>query len=220
MPHRLAQRLVAPLLALLVALTGLVVVGTTAAAGAARADFAPMRIGDTGWRVRKLQSRLHQLDLIETEGRVRREELVQEARRLGIEASPDAGSNGKTETPEDCTIRLLIEREVSTPSAGEEECRRFYENNPARFRSEPIWEPRHILLPAPAEDKAARNAAREQAKGLIAHLTDRLGLRRDIGPDANRFEDVADTRGDGEGALIVRHGRRAAVDEHDPQTPH
>ena len=63
MPHRLAQRLVAPLLALLVALTGIAVVGSTTAAGAARADFAPMRIGDTGWRVRKLQSRLHQLDL-------------------------------------------------------------------------------------------------------------------------------------------------------------
>jgi peptidyl-prolyl cis-trans isomerase C len=104
-----------------------------------------------------------------------RELLVQEARRLGIEASTDADSNGKTETPDDGAIRLLIEREVSTPSAGEEECRRFYENNPARFRTEPIWEARHILLAAPAEDKAARNAARETAERLVAHLTDRLG---------------------------------------------
>ena len=60
---RPAPRLTALLLALVVALTGLAVVGTTSAAGAARADFAPMRIGDTGWRVRELQSRLHQLDL-------------------------------------------------------------------------------------------------------------------------------------------------------------
>jgi peptidyl-prolyl cis-trans isomerase C len=104
-----------------------------------------------------------------------RELLVQEARRLGIEASPDSHSNGKTETPEDGAIRLLIEREVTTPSAGEEECRRFYENNPARFRSEPIWEARHILLAAPVDDKAAQNAARQTAERLIAHLTDRLG---------------------------------------------
>ena len=53
-------------LALLCALTGF-----TGPAGAAagsvqvsqRAAFAPMQPGDTGWRVRQLQSRLHQLDL-------------------------------------------------------------------------------------------------------------------------------------------------------------
>ncbi|MCK9822563.1 L,D-transpeptidase family protein [Nocardioides cavernae] len=57
-------------LALLCALTG--VTGLTGPAGAAsgpsaqaasRVAFAPMRLGDTGWRVRQLQSRLHQLDL-------------------------------------------------------------------------------------------------------------------------------------------------------------
>jgi peptidoglycan hydrolase-like protein with peptidoglycan-binding domain len=59
-----AGRLTALLLALFVALTGLAVLGATGtAATAARADFSPMRIGDTGWRVRQLQSRLHQLDL-------------------------------------------------------------------------------------------------------------------------------------------------------------
>ncbi|GAB3025398.1 hypothetical protein GCM10011376_11430 [Nocardioides flavus (ex Wang et al. 2016)] len=63
MPHRPAQRLGALLLALLVAAGGLSVVGASSAAGAARADFVAMRFGDTGWRVRELQSRLHQLDL-------------------------------------------------------------------------------------------------------------------------------------------------------------
>jgi peptidoglycan hydrolase-like protein with peptidoglycan-binding domain len=61
--RRPAPRLSALLLALVVTLTGLAAVGTTTAASAARADFTPMRIGDTGWRVRELQSRLHQLDL-------------------------------------------------------------------------------------------------------------------------------------------------------------
>lgn len=56
-------------LALLCALTGLTGVAATGAAAAApapsssRAAFAPMQLGDTGWRVRVLQSRLHQLDL-------------------------------------------------------------------------------------------------------------------------------------------------------------
>lgn len=53
-------------LALLCALTGLL--GPAGAAGASAqashaAVFAPMHPGDTGWRVRELQSRLHQLDL-------------------------------------------------------------------------------------------------------------------------------------------------------------
>ncbi len=65
----MSRRATALLLALLCLLTGLgagVVAPATASAGAttaARADFAPLRLGDSGWRVRLLQSRLHQLDL-------------------------------------------------------------------------------------------------------------------------------------------------------------
>ncbi len=99
-----------------------------------------------------------------------RELLLQEAQRLEIEAPGAADTNGSAETPEDGMIRLLIEREICAPSAKEEECRRFYENNPARFRSEPIWEARHILLAASSENTATRATARETAERLIAHL--------------------------------------------------
>ena len=58
-----AHRASALLLTLLVTITGFAVVGTTTAASASRAEFSPMRLGDTGWRIRELQSRLHQLDL-------------------------------------------------------------------------------------------------------------------------------------------------------------
>jgi peptidoglycan hydrolase-like protein with peptidoglycan-binding domain len=63
--HHRTRRLTALLLALLCSLgTVSVVAGTAGAASASsRAGFAPMRPGDTGWRVRVLQSRLHQLDL-------------------------------------------------------------------------------------------------------------------------------------------------------------
>jgi peptidoglycan hydrolase-like protein with peptidoglycan-binding domain len=64
------RRLVALLLALMCSLGTLSVgVGTASAAGSsatlasARAEFAPIRPGETGWRVRELQSRLHQLGL-------------------------------------------------------------------------------------------------------------------------------------------------------------
>jgi peptidoglycan hydrolase-like protein with peptidoglycan-binding domain len=73
MPRRHAPdrpaRAIALLLALVCATTVLAGAATTASAAAptsasaARADFTPLRPGDTGWRVRVLQSRLHQLDL-------------------------------------------------------------------------------------------------------------------------------------------------------------
>lgn len=66
MPHRTsrASRATALLLALICSLTALAVVdGAVAAVPSHRAELAPMRLGDTGWRVRELQSRLHQLDL-------------------------------------------------------------------------------------------------------------------------------------------------------------
>jgi peptidoglycan hydrolase-like protein with peptidoglycan-binding domain len=65
MPHHRPGRLVALLLTLLCSLgTASVVVGAADAASASSsAGFTPMRPGDTGWRVRVLQSRLHQLGL-------------------------------------------------------------------------------------------------------------------------------------------------------------
>ncbi len=63
MSHR---RLLALALALACALTGVTALagpGSASAATASRAAFTALQLGDTGWRVRELQSRLHQLDL-------------------------------------------------------------------------------------------------------------------------------------------------------------
>ena len=61
----MSRRFTALLLALLCSLgTMSVVADTAAAAGSStRTEFAPIRPGDNGWRVRELQSRLHQLGL-------------------------------------------------------------------------------------------------------------------------------------------------------------
>ena len=62
-----SSRTTALLLALLCTLTALTAATATTASGVSAtssyAEFAPLRPGDTGWRVRVLQSRLHQLGL-------------------------------------------------------------------------------------------------------------------------------------------------------------
>jgi peptidoglycan hydrolase-like protein with peptidoglycan-binding domain len=60
--HR-APALVLALLCALTGLSGVAVTGSASAAASSRAAFATMQLGDSGWRVRVLQSRLHQLDL-------------------------------------------------------------------------------------------------------------------------------------------------------------
>lgn len=107
-----------------------------------------------------------------------RELLVQEARRLGIQPSPEPDSEGRLETEEEALVRALVEQEVKVPEADEATCRHVFERNRARFRSEDLYEARHILLPAAPIDVAARDAAAELARSIIAELTeapDRFG---------------------------------------------
>ncbi|MCB1741814.1 MAG: hypothetical protein KDK91_15680, partial [Gammaproteobacteria bacterium] len=65
-----------------------------------------------------------------------RELLLQRAAELGLEAEPAAidARTGAHELPEDALIRGLLDQEISTPRATEEECARYYRNNPQRFR--------------------------------------------------------------------------------------
>lgn len=105
-----------------------------------------------------------------------RELLVQEACRLGIVAEEGLrDGEGRSETPDEAAIRVLVEREVAVPAATEEECRRYYANNPAQFRSDAIYEVRHILFAARAEDGPARAAAKAEAERLVAILDDHPG---------------------------------------------
>lgn len=99
-----------------------------------------------------------------------RELLLQEAARLGIEAAPETDVAGRLETGEDATIRALLDREVEVPSADEDACRRFYDNNPGRFSSGTLYEARHILLAADPGNPAARLKARQTAERLIVRL--------------------------------------------------
>jgi peptidyl-prolyl cis-trans isomerase C len=98
-----------------------------------------------------------------------RELLLQAAARHGIDR-PDPPAPGQTEereTDEEALIRTLIAREVRTPEPDEVSCRRFYEQNPKRFRSPDLFEAAHILFPAdPADAEASARAKRQAAAAL------------------------------------------------------
>jgi peptidyl-prolyl cis-trans isomerase C len=99
-----------------------------------------------------------------------RELLLQEARRCGVTAVPLDDGEGRRETDDEALIRSLIERDVMTPAADPETCRRYYEQNRRRFRSPDIYEAAHILLPATKVDSQAHAQAREAALVLLTEL--------------------------------------------------
>lgn len=102
-----------------------------------------------------------------------RELLRQEADRQGIVCEPVCDEAGRRETPEEASIRGLLERNVKAPVPDDDVCRRYYENNKARFRTPALFEAAHILIAADPADKAARAAAKAEASRLIALLRER-----------------------------------------------
>ena len=99
-----------------------------------------------------------------------RELLLQEARRLAVAPQPMSDAEGRRETDEEAMMRALIEREVTVPEPDDDTCRRYYENNRARFRSPDIYEASHILFAALPADAPAYAQAREAAAAALAEL--------------------------------------------------
>ncbi|WP_066923240.1 peptidylprolyl isomerase [Steroidobacter denitrificans] len=98
-----------------------------------------------------------------------RELLRREIERLHIAQS--AQPIGQ-ETGEEAAIRVLLERELEIPEPGEDDCRRYYENNRQRLREPDRIRVRHILLAAAPDDVSARLEARCRGETLIAELTE------------------------------------------------
>ncbi len=96
-----------------------------------------------------------------------RELLRREIGRLGLAAGIHCADQ---ESAEEAAIRLLLEREVPDRTPTDEDCRRYFEQNSARFRSPDRIRVRHILLAAPPDDVKGRYQARLDAEELIAQL--------------------------------------------------
>jgi len=101
-----------------------------------------------------------------------RELLLREAGRLGVSAEPIADGDGRRETDDEAIIRMLVAREVRTPTADSAACRRYYEQNRQRFRTPDIHEAAHILFAASKADAAGYARARAAAEAAVAVLRD------------------------------------------------
>jgi peptidyl-prolyl cis-trans isomerase C len=104
-----------------------------------------------------------------TRALVIRELRLQRARALEIEPQPRTEGEAR-ETDEESLIRLLLEREVTTPKADDAVCRRFYDSNTSRFHTPELFEPAHILFKARRDDAEAYAKAEAQAAATLAEV--------------------------------------------------
>lgn len=101
-----------------------------------------------------------------------RELLWQEAKDKNLvpDNEDSAGQDNARQTKLDAAISALLESEIKTPEASEEDCKAFYERDPSRFSTETIWQVRHILLSANPKDKKAFDNAREKAYAILEQV--------------------------------------------------
>lgn len=99
-----------------------------------------------------------------------RELLLQEARRLGVEAEPEHDEAGRCEAEDDALVRSLLEQAVTPAEAGDQECRRFYETNQERFRTPDLFEAAHILIEPESDDEAGWAAAELRAREIAKQV--------------------------------------------------
>lgn len=111
-----------------------------------------------------------------------RQLLLQRAAALGLAPEP-LTDDGRRETDDEALMRAVVEHEVTLPEPDEATCRRYYDNNKARFRSPDIFEASHILLAALPADKA----------GYAQALTDAEAVLTALKADPASFADLART---------------------------
>ncbi len=130
-----------------------------------------------------------------------RELLRQEATRLTITGTPKRDSDGRLETMEEASLRELIDNQVMRPRADEATCRRYYEQNPTRFRSPDVFEASHILLAARRDDRAAYAQALKKAREIIGLLENNESAFPEL---AKVYSDCASARDGGNLGQVTR----------------
>lgn len=97
--------------------------------------------------------------------------LLQEARRLNLNAVPLSLGVGRTEVKDEALIRSLIERKMMVEPVQEEQCRKYYESHAAKFMSPDLYEPRHILYQVDFNDRRKVSSAQGKAAEAIEMLS-------------------------------------------------
>lgn len=99
-----------------------------------------------------------------------REILLQKARAIGLNPTPQEVTPGQLETEDEALIRQLLEASVTPDPVDDTTLRALYDASPDRFRAPPLWEAAHILIPAAPGDAPARKGGRMLADQIIAEL--------------------------------------------------
>ena len=99
-----------------------------------------------------------------------RELLQQQARRSGIVPVSRSDDSGRRETEEEALVRGLIEQEVTIPEPDDAACRRYFEQNRRRFRSQPIYAAAHILFAVRQDQPHPYAQAQAVAASVLAEL--------------------------------------------------
>jgi peptidyl-prolyl cis-trans isomerase C len=109
--------------------------------------------------------------------------LLHRAAQLGLTAAPELDDEGREETVEAALVRAVLEAEVEVTQPSEAECRRVYEAQRGRFRSQPLYEAAHILIEptsaSPPDEQIARAAALRLAQRLARDPGEFERLARD-----------------------------------------
>jgi peptidyl-prolyl cis-trans isomerase C len=101
-----------------------------------------------------------------------RELLLEEARRLGVQAEPELDEAGRREVDDEALIRALLEREAPPRIPSEGECRRYYDAHVERFRTPELLEAAHILIEPASDDEAAWGEAEREARTIAEQVGD------------------------------------------------
>jgi peptidyl-prolyl cis-trans isomerase C len=120
-----------------------------------------------------------------------RELLLQRANAVGVTPEPIADEEGRRETDDEALMRGIVECEVAVPEPDAETCRRYYENNKARFHSPDIYEASHILFAALPADAEAYAQAQTEAAGVLAALQESPETFADLAQACSRCPSAA-----------------------------
>ncbi len=71
---------------------------------------------------------------------------------------------------EEDALQKLLSKKISYNDPSENDCLRYFENNPSKFTTVPLMEVDHILLAAAKDDLPTREVAKNNAKEMIAKL--------------------------------------------------
>jgi len=101
-----------------------------------------------------------------------RQLLLQEGRRLGLEAVPEEDEAGRTEAEDDALIRTLLETQVEPERPGEAECRCYYDAHSERFRTPDLFEAAHILIEPDGDAEESWAHAERRARDIADGVGD------------------------------------------------